>query len=131
MTWCVLSRDENEEDKVIFKGWARMALPLQAFNVVEVRKPNVGQNKPASVRAEILLDTKRTPLLLHHCCHSQFSQEQAGSWKAEKLCCPIVITLPRCSYPVASKFLLLSQHWQLLQCARCSTTAVRVLAWGV
>ena len=58
----VPSRDENEEDKVIFKGWARMALPLQAFNVVEVRKPNVGQNKPASVKADILLDTKRTPL---------------------------------------------------------------------
>jgi len=59
--WC---RDENEEDKVVFKGWARMALPLQAFNVVEVRKPNVGQNKPASVKADILLDTKREALLL-------------------------------------------------------------------
>ncbi len=67
LTSCVLGRDENEEDKVIFKGWARMALPLQAFSVVEVRKPNVGQNKPASVRADILLDTKRTFLLLH-CC---------------------------------------------------------------
>lgn len=48
---------------MIFKGWARMALPLQAFNVVEVRKPNVGQNKPASVKADILLDTKRMSLL--------------------------------------------------------------------
>ncbi|CAK0785152.1 hypothetical protein CVIRNUC_008358 [Coccomyxa viridis] len=60
----VLSRvsaawDQDEEDKVVFKGWARMALPVQAFNVVEVRKPNVGQNKPASVTADILLDTKR------------------------------------------------------------------------
>ena len=43
---------------MVFKGWARMALPVQAFNVVEVRKPNVGQNKPASVTADILLDTK-------------------------------------------------------------------------
>lgn len=55
-------RDADEEDKVVFKGWARMALPLQAFNVVEVRKPNVGQNKPASVKADILLDTKRAHL---------------------------------------------------------------------
>ena len=46
---------------MVFKGWARMALPVQAFNVVEVRKPNVGQNKPASVTADILLDTKSTP----------------------------------------------------------------------
>ena len=45
---------------MVFKGWARMALPVQAFNVVEVRKPNVGQNKPASVTADILLDTKST-----------------------------------------------------------------------
>ena len=43
---------------MVFKGWARMALPVQAFNVVEVRKPNVGQNKPASVTADILLDTR-------------------------------------------------------------------------
>ena len=63
----MLSRDENEEDKVIFKGWARMALPLQAFNVVEVRKPNVGQNKPASVKADILLDTKRMSLPVLSC----------------------------------------------------------------
>ena len=48
---------------MIFKGWARMALPLQAFNVVEVCKPNVGQNKPASVKADVLLDTKRTSFL--------------------------------------------------------------------
>ncbi len=73
VTQCVLGRDENEEDKVVFKGWARMALALQAFKVVEVRKPNVGQNKPASVKADILLDTKRMPPLLHCCCICWFS----------------------------------------------------------
>ncbi len=52
-------RDENDDDKVVFKGWERMAIPLKAFNVVEVHKPNVGQNKPASVTADILIDTKR------------------------------------------------------------------------
>lgn len=35
-----------------------MALPLQAFTVVEVRKPNVGEAKPAAVTADVLLDTK-------------------------------------------------------------------------
>lgn len=53
-----MCRDEtSDEDKVVFRGWARMALPLQAFSVVEVRKPNVGENKPAAVTAEIILDT--------------------------------------------------------------------------
>ena len=52
----------------MFKGWARMAIPLQAFNVVEVRKPNVGQNKPASVTADILIDTKRECTTLHLAC---------------------------------------------------------------
>ncbi|CAL8471736.1 g11278 [Coccomyxa elongata] len=62
----VLSRvnatwDEAEDgsEKVVFRGWARMALPLQAFNVVEVRKPCVGENKPAAVTADITLDTSR------------------------------------------------------------------------
>ncbi|BDA47113.1 probable NFX1-type zinc finger-containing protein 1 at C-terminar half [Coccomyxa sp. Obi] len=62
----VLSRvnatwDEAEDgtEKVAFRGWARMALPLQAFNVVEVRKPRVGENKPAAVTADITLDTSR------------------------------------------------------------------------
>lgn len=41
-----------------------MALPLQAFNVVEVRKPRVGENKPAAVTADITLDTSSaTPCL--------------------------------------------------------------------
>jgi intron-binding protein aquarius len=49
---------------VAFRGWARMALPLQAFNVVEVRKPRVGENKPAAVTADITLDTSSaTPRL--------------------------------------------------------------------
>lgn len=56
-----LARDEAEDgtEKVVFRGWARMALPLLAFNVVEVRKPRVGENKPAAVTADITLDTKR------------------------------------------------------------------------
>lgn len=56
-----MPRDEAEDgsEKVVFRGWARMALQLQAFNVVEVRKPRVGENKPAAVTADITLDTSR------------------------------------------------------------------------
>ena len=59
-----LRRDEDQEDKVVFRGWARMALPLQAFTVVEVRKPNVGEAKPAAVTADVQLDTKSAHFLI-------------------------------------------------------------------
>ena len=55
-------RDEEEEAKVVFRGWARMALPLKAFSVVEVRKPNVGQAKPAAVTADAVLNTASAQL---------------------------------------------------------------------
>ena len=41
---------------MVFRGWARMGLPLTSFSVVEVRKPNVGENKPADVFADIIID---------------------------------------------------------------------------
>ncbi len=49
----------NMDDRVEFGGWARMALPISSFKIAEVRKPNVGENKPAGVTAEVLLDTGR------------------------------------------------------------------------
>ncbi|DBB15126.1 TPA: hypothetical protein ACH3X3_004135 [Trebouxia sp. C0006] len=49
-------RDEDT-DKVGFRGWARMAVPIQEFTIIEVRKPNVGENKPADVTADIAIDT--------------------------------------------------------------------------
>jgi len=42
-----------EDDSVIFNGWARMALPIQAFTIVEVAKPNIGERQPSRVRADI------------------------------------------------------------------------------
>ena len=47
-----------------FHGWARMALPLHAFNVIEVKPPRVGEVKPAAVTADIILDTARAFALL-------------------------------------------------------------------
>lgn len=49
-------RCRNDEDEVVFRGWARMGLPLTSFSIVEVRKPNVGENKPADVFADIVID---------------------------------------------------------------------------
>ena len=48
----------DDDDKVVFKGWARMALPIEQFSIIEVRKPNVGENKPAGVEADVIIDLK-------------------------------------------------------------------------
>ncbi|XP_077992997.1 RNA helicase aquarius-like [Glandiceps talaboti] len=44
---------QAEDGNTIFGGWARMALPITAFSVVEVAKPNIGENHPSQVRADI------------------------------------------------------------------------------
>lgn len=56
--WCC--RDEDT-DKIGFRGWARMAVPIDEFTIIEVRKPNVGENKPADVTADIVVDTSSKP----------------------------------------------------------------------
>jgi intron-binding protein aquarius len=42
--------------RVLFTGWARMAVPPVSFAIREVRKPNVGEAKPSAVTAEIKFD---------------------------------------------------------------------------
>nr|XP_019560772.2 RNA helicase aquarius-like [Aedes albopictus] len=44
---------QSEEGEVVFGGWARMALPIQSFAVVEVSKPHIGEKKPSRVRADV------------------------------------------------------------------------------
>ncbi|XP_058466843.1 RNA helicase aquarius [Malaya genurostris] len=44
---------QSEEGDVVFGGWARMALPIQSFAVVEVSKPHIGEKKPSRVRADV------------------------------------------------------------------------------
>lgn len=44
---------KSEEGDVVFGGWARMALPVAGFAVVEVSKPHIGEKKPSRVRADI------------------------------------------------------------------------------
>uniref|UniRef100_A0A915IU13 Intron-binding protein aquarius n=1 Tax=Romanomermis culicivorax TaxID=13658 RepID=A0A915IU13_ROMCU len=48
-------RHEQSEKEVVYGGWARMALPIANFNIVEVLKPNIGERSPASVRADIII----------------------------------------------------------------------------
>ncbi len=47
----------DDEDSIVFKGWARMALPMVDFAVIEVQKPNVGDSRPATVTADIVINT--------------------------------------------------------------------------
>ncbi|XP_035781501.1 RNA helicase aquarius-like [Anopheles albimanus] len=44
---------KSEDGDVVFGGWARMALPIQSFAVVEVSKPHIGEKKPSRVRADV------------------------------------------------------------------------------
>ena len=43
---------------VCFNGWARMAVPIQSFKLTEVKNPNIGESKPADVRAQIEVDLR-------------------------------------------------------------------------
>lgn len=44
---------KSEEDDIVFGGWARMALPVSSFAVVEVSKPHIGEKRPSRVRADV------------------------------------------------------------------------------
>ncbi|KAL5274552.1 AQR family protein [Megaselia abdita] len=44
---------KSEVGGVVFGGWARMALPIASFTVVEVAKPRIGEKKPSRVRADV------------------------------------------------------------------------------
>ncbi|GLT61707.1 hypothetical protein SLA2020_343940 [Shorea laevis] len=43
----------NNEGNTAFRGWSRMAVPIRQFKITEVKQPNIGEVKPASVTAEI------------------------------------------------------------------------------
>jgi len=48
--WC------GDDGACVFGGWARMCLPLQTFSIVEVARPLLGEVRPRSVRADIVID---------------------------------------------------------------------------
>lgn len=41
---------ETGIEGTVFTGYSRMAVPISKFVVSEVTNPNVGENKPATVR---------------------------------------------------------------------------------
>lgn len=58
----------GEDDRIGFSGWARMAQTIDKFAVTEVRKPNVGENKPAAVTGEGV----RCACVWSWACHGQW-----------------------------------------------------------
>ncbi len=53
---CRVSRRQSEYGGVVFGGWARMAQTIASFSIVEVAKPNIGENWPARVRADVTIN---------------------------------------------------------------------------
>eukprot|EP00210_Caulerpa_lentillifera_P003794 g3624.t1 len=47
-----------DNDRLLFKGWARMATVLESFKITEVANPKLGELKAASVKAEIIFNTQ-------------------------------------------------------------------------
>uniref|UniRef100_A0A8C5CE19 Aquarius intron-binding spliceosomal factor n=1 Tax=Gadus morhua TaxID=8049 RepID=A0A8C5CE19_GADMO len=47
---------QSEYGSTVFGGWARMAQNITAFSIVEVAKPNIGENWPARVRADVTIN---------------------------------------------------------------------------
>ncbi|KAI4384634.1 hypothetical protein MLD38_002757 [Melastoma candidum] len=45
----------NNEGDTAFRGWSRMAVPIKDFKITEVKQPNIGEVKPASVTAEVTI----------------------------------------------------------------------------
>lgn len=68
---------DDETDKVVFRGWARMAVPIEDYTIIEVRKPNVGENKPADVTADIVIDTSSKHGFLNYCSVKQLCCTEA------------------------------------------------------
>lgn len=50
-----MSHRQSEYGGVVFGGWARMAQTISSFSIVEVAKPNIGENWPARVRADVTI----------------------------------------------------------------------------
>uniref|UniRef100_A0A3B1IVS0 RNA helicase aquarius n=1 Tax=Astyanax mexicanus TaxID=7994 RepID=A0A3B1IVS0_ASTMX len=47
---------QSEYGGAVFGGWARMAQTIVSFSIVEVAKPNIGENWPARVRADVTVN---------------------------------------------------------------------------
>ncbi|KAA0204074.1 hypothetical protein HAZT_HAZT008066 [Hyalella azteca] len=52
---------QSESGSILFNGWARMAQVIVNFAVCEVAQPNVGEDKPSRVRADITVNLNVRP----------------------------------------------------------------------
>jgi intron-binding protein aquarius len=43
----------NNEGHTAFRGWSRMAVPIQNFRITSIKQPNIGEVKPSSVTAQV------------------------------------------------------------------------------
>ena len=62
-----------------------MAVPIEEFTIIEVRKPNVGENKPADVTADIVIDTS-SMLYTYSCQHGALPNALRGTTALLWLC---------------------------------------------
>uniref|UniRef100_A0A915BBL4 Intron-binding protein aquarius n=2 Tax=Parascaris univalens TaxID=6257 RepID=A0A915BBL4_PARUN len=54
---------ETNPTETVWGGWARMALPIHSFQIVEVAKPLIGEKSPATVKADIGITLPRSRIL--------------------------------------------------------------------
>ncbi|KAJ2535052.1 hypothetical protein EV175_006957, partial [Coemansia sp. RSA 1933] len=47
---------DNGGSNTHFAGWARMAVPMAGFSIVDVQRPRIGERAPSRVRADISID---------------------------------------------------------------------------
>lgn len=47
---------QAEDGSTMFGGWARMAIPIDSFAITEIGKPNIGDDKPSLVKAEVVVN---------------------------------------------------------------------------
>ncbi|VBB25993.1 unnamed protein product [Acanthocheilonema viteae] len=50
---------ESNPNETVWGGWARMALPLIEFQIVEVGKPLIGEKSPSVVKADLTINLPR------------------------------------------------------------------------
>ncbi|KAJ2088023.1 hypothetical protein IW138_004531 [Coemansia sp. RSA 986] len=50
------SLDAASNGNTHFDGWARMAVPMASFSIVDVQRPKIGERAPSQVRADISID---------------------------------------------------------------------------
>ncbi|NXW09774.1 AQR helicase, partial [Fregetta grallaria] len=79
----------SEYGGVVFGGWARMAQPIVSFTVVEVAKPNIGENWPMRVRADVTInlnvrDNIKDEWEGHHCSKANVTSQQYVTAEGKK-----------------------------------------------